>query len=33
MIEAASLVGYYTYLAMIMNAAHTPASFVEKSVH
>ena len=32
-IEAASLVGYYTYLAMIMNAAQTPASFVEKSVH
>ena len=30
-IEAASLVGYYTYLAMIMNAAHTPTPFVEKS--
>jgi len=32
-IEAASLVGYYTYLAMIMNAAHTPTPFVEKSVN
>ena len=30
-IEAASLVGYYTYLAMIMNAARTPTPFVEKS--
>lgn len=29
-IEAASLVGYYTYLAMVMNAAHTPTPFVEK---
>ena len=29
-IEAASLVGYYTYLAIIMNAAHTPTPFVEK---
>ena len=29
-IETASLVGYYTYLAMIMNAANTPTSFVEK---
>jgi 4-carboxymuconolactone decarboxylase len=29
-IEAASLVGYYTYLAIVMNAAHTPMPFVEK---
>ena len=32
-IEAASLVGYYTYLAMIMNAAHTATPFVAESVH
>ena len=30
-IEAASLVGYYTYLAIVMNAAHTPVPFVTKS--
>ena len=29
-IEAASLVGYYTYLAIVMNAAHTQTPFVEK---
>jgi 4-carboxymuconolactone decarboxylase len=32
-IEAASLVGYYTYLAMIMNAAQTPRPFAAESVH
>ena len=30
-VEAASLVGYYTYLAMIMNVARTPSPGVAKS--
>jgi 4-carboxymuconolactone decarboxylase len=30
-VEAASLVGYYTYLAMIMNTARTPSPAVAKS--
>jgi 4-carboxymuconolactone decarboxylase len=30
-VEAASLVGYYTYLAMVMNTARTPSPAVAKS--